>query len=90
MNILLKTVSIGKCLSINVRKAVATFVATSMLKRGGGGGGGGVNQVIMRFLVLFFSLFLLLHVTSNCRLVLNPLGLLCMGRGGGGVALLNI
>ena len=42
-------------MSINERNVFATFVATLMLK-------GGLNQVIFRFLVLFFSLLLFVHV----------------------------
>ena len=65
LKILLNLLSLGKCLSINVRKVFATFVATLMLK-------GGLNQVIFRSLELFFSLFLSVHVLSNCRFVLYP------------------
>ena len=74
LEILLSLLFLGKCLSINVRNVFATFVATLMLK-------GGLNHVIFRFLVLFFSLLLSVHVLSNCRFVLYPffLGLLCMG-----------
>ena len=63
LKILLNFLSLGKCLSINERNVFATFVATLMLK-------GGLNQVIFRFLVLFFSLLLFVHVLSNCRFVL--------------------
>ena len=80
LKILLRLLFLRKCLSINVRNVSATFVATLMLK-------GGLNQVIFRFLVLFFSLFLSVHVLSNCRFMLYPfffLGLLYMGGGGGG------
>ena len=64
LKILLNFLSLGKCLSINERNVFATFVATLMLK-------GGLNQVIFRFLVLFFSLFLFVHVLSNCRYTYN-------------------
>ena len=39
-------------------------------KGGVGGGGGGLNQVIFRFLVLYFSFFLG-RLVSNCKFVLN-------------------
>ena len=65
LKILLNLLSLGKCPSINVRNDFATFVATLMLN-------GGFNQAILRFLVFFFSLFLLVHVLSNCRFVLYP------------------
>ena len=65
LKILLNFLSLGKCLSINERNVFATFVATLMLK-------GGLNQVIFRFLVLFFSLLLFVHVLSNCRFVMYP------------------
>ena len=59
LKILLKLLSLGKCLSINVRNVFATFVTTLMLK-------GGLNQVIFQFLVLFFSLFLSVHLMYIC------------------------
>ena len=65
LKILLSLLFLGKCLSINVRNVFATFVATLMLE-------GGFNQVIFRLLVMFFSLFLSVHVLSNCRFVLYP------------------
>ena len=65
LKILLSLLFLAKCLSINVRNVFATFVATLMLK-------GGLNHVIFCFLVLFFSLFLSVHVLSNCRFVLYP------------------
>ena len=55
LKILPSLLFLGKCLSINVRNVFAKFVATLMLK-------GGLKQVIFRFLVLFFSLFLSVHV----------------------------
>ena len=79
LKILLSLLSFGKCSSINARNVLATFVATLMLN-------GGLNQVIFRFLVLFFSLFLSVHVLSNCRFVLCPFffrASVYMGRGGG-------
>ena len=65
LKILLSLLLLGKCLSINARNVFATFVATLMLK-------GGLNQVIFHSLVLLFSLFLSVHVLSNCRFVLYP------------------
>ena len=62
---LLSFLFLRKCLSINVRNVFATFVDTLMLKAG-------LNHVIFRFLVLFFLLFLSVHVLSNCRCVLYP------------------
>ena len=55
---LLGLLFLGTCLSMNARNVFATFVATLMLK-------GGLKQVFFRFLDLFFSLFLSLHVVSN-------------------------
>ena len=52
------------------------------------GGGAALNQVIFRFLVLFLSLFGLVHVTSTCRFVLYLFFLgasVYAGGGGGGV-----
>ena len=65
LKILLNLLSLGKCLSINVRKIFAILEATLMLE-------GRVEQVIFPFVVLFFSLFLLVYVTSNWRFVLYP------------------
>ena len=65
LKILLNLLSLGMCLSFKVRNVFATFVATLMLK-------GGLNQVIFRFLVLFFSLFLSVQVLSNCICLLHP------------------
>ena len=67
-----KLLFLGKCLSINAGNLFATFVATLMLK-------GGLNQVFFRSLVFFFSLFLSVHVLSNCKFVLYPF----FFRGGG-------
>ena len=67
LKILLNSLSLGKCLSIKVRKVSATFVATLILKRGW------LNQVIFQFLVLFLSILLLVDVISDCRFVLYPL-----------------
>ena len=65
LKILLSLLFLGKCLSINVRNVFTTSVAKLMLK-------GGLNHVIFRFLVLFCSLFLSVHVLSICRFVLYP------------------
>ena len=71
LKILLNFLSLGKCWLINVRMVFATFVATLSTLRLKDWGG--LNQVILRFLVLvFFSLFYLVDVISNCRFVLYP------------------
>ena len=69
--ILLNFLSLGKCLSINVRKVFATCVATVNIEKKKGGGGEGLKQVIFRFLVVFFHCFLV-DVITNCRFVLYP------------------
>ena len=56
LKILLSLLSFGKCLSINAINVFAKFVATLMLK-------GGLNQVIFRFLVLFF--FFIVFITTR-------------------------
>ena len=72
-------------MSINVRIIFEKFVATLMLK-------GGLKQEFFRFVSLFFSLFLSVHVLSNWRFVLFPffVGVLCkVGGGGGGGGMLH-
>ena len=75
LKILLNFLSLGKFLSINERNVFATFVAILMLK-------GGLNQVIFRFLVLFFSLLLFVHFLSKLIVGLycvhSFLGHMCM------------
>ena len=63
---LLNFVTLGKCLSINIMKIFATFVATLMLKKGG------LSQANFRFLVFFFRCFFLVDVASNGGFGLYP------------------
>ena len=76
LKILLHLLSLGKCLSVNVRKVFATFVATLMLEKGVcvcvcGGGGVELGYFPLSRFLLFIGCFLE-HVISNCRFLLYP------------------
>ena len=66
LKILLNLLSLGKCLSINVRTIFATLVATFTMKRRG------IEPVHFPLSRCALFIVLLVHVTSNYRFVLCP------------------